>query len=77
MLVFKTDVFEKLKQHGYTQYRIRKENIIGMKVLTEMKAGKVPGTKTLNTLCKLLDCQPGSLIKYVPDTEIGTENSAE
>ena len=26
-------------------------------------------SKTINRLCKVLDCQPGGLMEYVPDTE--------
>ena len=34
-----------------------------------MKAGIVPGIKTLDTLCRILEMQPGNLIKYVDNTK--------
>ena len=77
MLEYKFDVLERLKSKGWTQYRLKKERILGQQTLTDMKRGKVSGSATINTLCKLLDCQPGTLIKYVPDDENDTENSVE
>lgn len=77
MIVLKVDVMAKLKEKGYTSYRIRQEKLLSQKMLTEMRSGKVPGMVTLDTICRLLHCQPGQLIKYVPDTESGTENSVE
>ena len=74
MIVLKVDVLAKLKEKGYTSYRIRQEKLLSQKMLTEMRSGKVPGIKTIDTLCSLLDCQPGQLIKYVPDDENDTIN---
>ena len=39
--------------------------------LSILKTGKAHGVRfdTLSTICKALDCQPGDLLKYVPDDE--------
>ena len=68
---FKYDkLFELLKQKGITTYRIRKENIISQAALTKMKNGEGNiDTRTLERLCKVLDCQPGDMLEYVPDEE--------
>lgn len=67
MFKFKMDIMELLKENGYNTTRIRKEKLIGEKTMQDMKRGIVPGIKTLETLCKILDMQPGNLIKFVPD----------
>lgn len=67
MFKFKIDIIELLKKNGYNTTRIRKEKLIGEKTMQDMKRGIVPGIKTLETLCKILDMQPGNLIKFVPD----------
>lgn len=67
MIVLKCDILQKLKAAGYNTTRIRKERLLNEKTLTELRTGKMPGTKTLNTLCTLLNCQPGTLIRFVPD----------
>jgi putative transcriptional regulator len=68
---FKYDkLFELLKAKGITTYRIRKENIMSQAALTKMKnaEGNID-TRTLERLCKVLECQPGDIIEYVPDDD--------
>lgn len=67
MFKFKIDIIVLLRENGYTPARIRKEKLIGEKTMQDMKAGIVPGIKTLETLCKILEVQPGDLIKYEAD----------
>lgn len=67
MFVFKCDVIEMLKEKGYNTSRIRRDKLIGERTLMEMKAGKVPGIKTLDTICRLLECQPGDIIKHIEE----------
>ncbi len=61
--------FDLLKQKGYTTYRIRQEKIIGENALTAMRKGGNINSKNIVALCRLLDCQPGDLMEYVPDME--------
>lgn len=67
MLYYKMDILEKLKQKGITTYTLRKSGIIGQKTITAIKAGEMIGTKTIDTVCNLLHCQPGTLIGWKPD----------
>ena len=63
-----TKLLDLLTKNGYTSYRIKKESIIGQGTLTSLKASTGGlDAKTLNKLCKLLDCQPGDLMEYVAD----------
>lgn len=64
LLKFKVDIIDLLKENGYNTTRIRREKLIGEKTMQDMKAGIVPGIKTLDTLCRILEMQPGNLIKY-------------
>lgn len=64
MFKFKTDIIELLKEKGYNTTKIRREKLIGEKTMLDMKAGIVPGIKTLDTLCRILDVQPGDIIEY-------------
>ena len=59
-----------LAEKGYTSYRIKKENIIGQGTLTAIKNGTGGlDHRTIAKLCKVLDCQPGDLMEYVPDEQ--------
>lgn len=67
MLVYKIDVIETLKESGYNSTRILKENLIGQSAMQKLRKGEMVGIKTLDQICKLLDMQPGNIIKYVED----------
>ena len=59
-----------LKEKGYTTYKIRKDKLIGQGTLTALKNGTGGlDSKTISRLCKVLECQPGDIMEYVPDEE--------
>lgn len=72
MLRYKIDVLEKLKEAGYSSYRLRKDKIIGEAQIQKIRTGEIASKETLNTVCRLLNCQPGDIMEYIPD-ESGTE----
>ena len=49
---------------GYNTNRIRKEKLIGEAMLQKIRSGQMPSWATLETICSLLDCQPGDLIAF-------------
>ena len=53
-----------LKEAGYNTNRIRKEKLIGEAMLQKIRSGQMPSWATLETICSLLDCQPGDLIAF-------------
>ncbi|WP_298024584.1 helix-turn-helix transcriptional regulator [uncultured Dysosmobacter sp.] len=66
------DILQKLKEAGYSTYRIRKEGIFGggtMNALTAGTSEKPIDTKTLDKICTLTGLQPGDLLEYVPDID--------
>ena len=67
MLVYKIDVIESLKEAGYNSTRILKENIISQSSMQKLRKNEMVGMSTLEKLCKLLDMQPGNIIKYKED----------
>ena len=69
MLEYKIDVLAELKEAGYSQHRLKKEKLMGDATMKGLRSGKVVGIKTIDTICRLLDCQPGNIIKYVPDED--------
>ena len=67
MLVYKIDVLEELKNNGYNTNRLRKEKLLGENSIQYIREGKMVGTKALDNICKLLDMQPGNIIKYTEE----------
>lgn len=70
MLKWKIDVLSELKKKGYNTTLIRKEKLFGEAILTQFRKNNCSlGKSSLNQLCKLLECQPGDIIEYVPDED--------
>lgn len=64
---YKIDILATLKEKGYTSTRIREEKLIGQSYLQQMRHGELVSWKTIDTICRLLNCQPGDLVEYVDD----------
>ena len=62
---YKVDVLAELIKKGYTSTKIREDKLIGQSYLQQLRHGELVSWKTLDTICALLECQPGDLIEYV------------
>ena len=72
---YKTNVLALLKNNGYTTYKLRKEKILGESILQKMRTNILLSWAELNTVCTLLNCQPGDIVEFIPDEPI--ESQAE
>lgn len=61
---YKIDVLAALKEAGYSTARIRKEKLIGEATVQQLRHGKLVSWATIETICRLLKCQPGDLLEY-------------
>ena len=68
MIAYKIDVLESLKEAGYNTTRLRREKLLNESAIQYLREGKPVGIKALNTLCMLLDMQPGNIIKYMENS---------
>ena len=66
---YKVDVMAALKEKGYPSTKIREETLIGQLSLQQLRHGELVSWKTLDTICSLLDCQPGDLIEFVREPD--------
>lgn len=67
MLKYKIDILSALKSKGFNTTRIRKEKLLNEAALQYIRQGKPVGPVPLDALCRLLECQPGDLLEWVPD----------
>ena len=68
MIVYK-GILEQLSAAGWSTYRLQKEKIISNGTIIQIRTGKPISTTTIDTICSLLDCQPGDLMEYVPEQD--------
>ena len=66
-LLYKLDVLSALKEVGYTTYQIRKNILLSESTVQKLREGKPISWENIETLCKLLNCQPSDIIEYIPD----------
>lgn len=66
MIKYKIDVLHALKNAGFTTYRLRKDKILGEATIQKMRNFELVSWENINTICKLLNCQPGDMMEYVP-----------
>lgn len=64
-------LLDMFKERGETSYTLTKKNkIIGQATWKKIKEGGHIDTRTIETLCNYLNCQPGDILEYIPeDTE--------
>ena len=49
---------------GFTVTRIREEKLIGQSYLQQLRHQELVSWKTIDTLCKLLQCDVGDIMEY-------------
>lgn len=65
MFIYKFDVLQALKEAGYTTTKLRKEKLLGENAIQSLRNNEMVGIIALEKICKLLDMQPGNIIRYV------------
>ena len=56
------------KERGITSYTIKKDNVIGQASYRKIQEGGHIDTRTIESLCKYLHCQPGDILEYVDES---------
>ena len=68
-LKYKVDVLNAMKEKGYNTTVIRAKGLLSQSTLQKFRNGQGVSWENLETLCALLECQPGDLIEYVEDVQ--------
>ena len=63
-------ILDRLKNAGYTTYRLAKERLISQSTLDSIRKGKAITTTTIDTICTLCDCNPEDILKHIKEEEI-------
>ena len=63
-LRYKIDILNALKEKGYNTNKIRTEGLLSQSTLQKFRNQQGGSWENLETLCRLLDCQPADLIEF-------------
>ena len=66
-LQYKANIILALKDAGYSTYRLRKEKLLGEATIQKFRNNESVSWDNISTVCNLLNCQPGDILKYIPD----------
>lgn len=64
---YKFDVLQALKEAGFNTTRIRKEKLLAESTLQKLRCNEVVAISNIDTICRLLNCQPGDILEYKED----------
>lgn len=66
-------LYEKLwatmKEKGVSQYALIKKYGVSPGQITRMKRNESVSTHTIEMFCKILNCEVGDIMRYIPDRE--------
>lgn len=62
-----SNILKMLSDSGWSTYRLRKEKVISSGTIDRLRAKQSITTDTIDTICKLCDCQPADLMTYKRD----------
>ena len=58
-----------MKERKITQYTLIKKYNISPGQITRLKGNESVSTHTIEVFCKILNCDVGDIMKYIPDNE--------
>jgi len=66
---YKMNLVTALKEAGYNSTVIRQEKIMGQRELQKLRHNELVSWATIETICKLLQCQPGDILEYTEENK--------
>ncbi len=61
-------LFAYLREKGISMYALRRDKVVGTATLEKMRKGEGHiDTRSLESLCSYLHCQPGDIMEYVSE----------
>lgn len=69
-------LFDLLASRGHSSTYWLRQNGFHSATVTKLRKNQTVTTETIAALCALLDCQPGDIIEYLPDTAKDSETDA-
>lgn len=67
MIIYSFNILSALKEKGFTTTRLRREKVLAESTIQKLREGKPISWANIDQICRLLNCQPGDFLVYVPD----------
>lgn len=63
------NLWKVMKEKGVSQYALIKQYHISPAQITRLKRNESVSTHTIEMFCKILKCEVGDIMKYIPEDE--------
>lgn len=70
-----TKLFDLLQSKGHSSTYWLRQNGFHSATVTKLRKNQTVTTDTINSICSLLDCQPGDIMEYISDEKDNADNS--
>lgn len=70
MITYKIDVLSRLKDAGYSTYRLRQERVFSEKTIQAFRKCELVSFASYDKLCQMLHCDIGDILTHVEQMEI-------
>ena len=69
MMISYEKLWNAMKERGLTQYALIKKYNVSPGQITRLKRNESVSTHTIDMFCRILDCDVGDIMQYVPDDD--------
>lgn len=66
-LIIYKGILDRLRDAGYNTNRLRQEKLLPESTIQAIRDNGHITTRSINTVCRLLDCKPGDILDYVKE----------
>ena len=67
LMISYDNLWKVMKEKGISQYTLIKDYHISAGQLTRLRRNESVSIHTIEVFCKILDCQVGDIVTYIPD----------
>jgi DNA-binding Xre family transcriptional regulator len=64
------NLWKVMEERGVTQYALIKKYHVSPAQITRLKRNESVSTHTVEMFCRILNCQVGDLMTYIPDEDV-------
>lgn len=66
-------LWDKMNRMGIRKKDLKDKKIVSGATINKMKNNEIVTTESIDKLCEFLQCQPGEILEFIPNTQTDTQ----
>lgn len=66
-------LWDKMNRMGIRKKDLKDKKIVSGATINKMKNNEIVTTESIDKLCEFLQCQPGEILEFIPNTQTDKE----